>query len=134
MADRFTSIHRIIIPTTPTTPIVRIVRADRSRIDQVVRSQTGPTRIVPNRIGQAVRKLIVRRQNLRKLPVRRIVEQVTVRNSIEIQQIVSQKRMTDQIQTEGMGDEDNKKLLQSYERRSFQFTLFSPLSTLHIWE
>ena len=95
--------HHRTVRTSLTVP----VRIARSPIDQVARSPTDPARIVPNRIGQAVRKPIVRRQNLRKLPVRRIAEQVTVRNSIEIQRIVSQKRMTDQIQTEGMGDVDS---------------------------
>ena len=98
---------RTIITRPVRTSLTVPVRIARSPIDQVVRSPTDPARIVPNRIGQAVRKPIVRRQNLRKLPVRRIAERVTVRNSIEIQRIVSQKRMTDQIQTEGMGDEDS---------------------------
>ena len=89
------------------TIIIRIVQTSLTVPVRIARSQTDPARIVPSRIGQAVRKPIVHRQNLRKLPVHRITEQVTVRNSIEIQRIVSQKRMTDQIQTEGMGDEDS---------------------------
>ena len=89
------------------TIITRTVRTSLTVPVRIAWSPTDPARIVPNRIGQAVRKPIVRRQNLRKLPVRRIAEQVTVRNSIEIQRIVSQKRMTDQIQTEGMEDEDS---------------------------
>ena len=107
MAVLFIFTLRTIITRTVRTSLTVPVRIARSPIDQVVRSPTDPARIVPNRIGQAVRKPIVRRQNLRKLSVRRIAERVTVRNSIEIQRIVSQKRMTDQIQTEGMGDEDS---------------------------
>ena len=117
MVVRFISTHRIIIirviPIVRTNPTVRIVRADRSRIDPAVPNPTDRSRIVL--------KPAVHRRSLQKLPDPRTAEQATGQNSTPIQQTVSQQRMTDRIQAEGMEDEDNKfcypdknkKLLQS---------------------